>query len=73
MKEKLHPEFFEVDAVCACGNAFKTYSTKKTGLKVEICSACHSFYTGTKKEVAQTGRVERFKNRMAKAKTPQKA
>ena len=63
MKEKLHPKYYE-DAVvtCSCGNSFTTGSTKKE-LKVEVCSACHPYYTGERRMLDTTGRVERFKKR----------
>ncbi|MFH1454382.1 MAG: 50S ribosomal protein L31 [Armatimonadota bacterium] len=67
MKEKIHPEFFEITATCVCGANFTTYSTKKSGLNVEVCSVCHPFYTGKKKETAQAGQVEKFRKRAAKA------
>lgn len=66
MKPKIHPELFEIEVSCACGNSFKTRSTSK-GLKVEICSACHPFFTGKQKLVDSAGRVERFEKRYAKA------
>ena len=59
MKKKIHPAYHEVKVSCACGNAFTTHSTKKE-LKVEICSACHPFFTGKQKFVDTAGRVERF-------------
>jgi large subunit ribosomal protein L31 len=62
MKEKIHPEYHEVQVSCACGNSFKTRSTKPE-LKVEICSACHPFFTGKQKLVDSAGRVERFQKR----------
>ena len=63
MKEKLHPKYYE-DAVvtCSCGNSFTTGSTQKN-LKVEVCSACHPYYTGERRMLDTTGRVERFKKR----------
>jgi len=63
MKEKIHPEFYE-DAVvtCACGNKFTTGSTEKE-LTVDICSACHPFFTGRQKFVDSAGRVEKFKRK----------
>ena len=66
MKKGIHPEFHEVQVVCACGNTFPTRSTKKD-LRVEICSACHPFYTGKQKLVDSAGRVERFEKRYQKA------
>jgi len=69
MKEKIHPEYHEVQVSCACGNSFKTRSTKKE-LKVEICSACHPFFTGKQKLVDSAGRVERFQKRYQKQSAP---
>ncbi|HHT83017.1 MAG: 50S ribosomal protein L31 [Christensenellales bacterium] len=64
MKEKIHPEYRIVDVVCACGETFKTGSTKKTDtIKVEICSRCHPFYSGKQKIVDTGGRVDRFRRR----------
>ena len=66
MKEKIHPKYYTDEQVtCSCGNTFTTGSTRKT-LKVELCSACHPFYTGSKRMVDTAGRVERFKQRYAK-------
>ena len=66
MKKELHPELHEITVNCACGNSFQTRSTKSE-IKVEICSACHPFFTGKQKLVDSAGRVERFKKRYAKA------
>lgn len=65
MKTAIHPEYHEVTVVCACGNNFPTRSTKKD-LRVEICSACHPFFTGKQKLVDSAGRVERFQKRYKK-------
>jgi len=65
MKPKIHPEYHVVDASCACGNSFKTRSTLET-LRVEICSACHPFFTGKQKLIDSAGRVERFNIRYKK-------
>lgn len=65
MKKGIHPEYQEVQAVCACGNSFTTRSTKKE-LHVEICSSCHPFFTGRQKLVDSAGRVERFEKRYKK-------
>ena len=62
MKAGIHPEYHEVEVRCACGNTFKTRSTK-TELRLEICNACHPFYTGERRMVDTAGRVERFKQR----------
>jgi len=59
VKEGIHPNYQEVDARCACGNTFKTRSTKPE-LHLEICSACHPFFTGRQKLIDTEGRVERF-------------
>ena len=59
MKEDIHPKYQEVDARCACGNTFRTRSTKPE-LHLEICSACHPFFTGRQKLIDPEGRVERF-------------
>ena len=63
MKEKIHPEYHtDASVTCACGNTFTTGSTKKE-LKVEVCSKCHPFFTGERRMLDTTGRVERFKKR----------
>lgn len=59
MKEGIHPKYEEVNVRCACGNTFKTRSTKSE-LHQEICSACHPFFTGRQKLIDTEGRVERF-------------
>ena len=59
MKEGIHPKYDEVEVRCACGNTFKTRSTKPE-LHLEICSACHPFFTGRQKLIDTEGRVERF-------------
>jgi large subunit ribosomal protein L31 len=59
VREGIHPKYAEVEARCACGNTFKTRSTKPE-LHLEICSACHPFFTGRQKLIDTEGRVERF-------------
>lgn len=67
MKTETHPTYFpEAKVVCACGNVYTIGSTKKE-LSVEICSACHPFYTGNEKIMDVAGRVEKFKARRAAA------
>jgi large subunit ribosomal protein L31 len=66
MKKELHPELHVVTAVCACGNTFETRSTVKE-LRLEICSACHPFFTGKQKLIDSAGRVERFNRRYGKS------
>jgi large subunit ribosomal protein L31 len=65
MKEGIHPAYYEVEAHCACGNTFKTRSTKKE-IRMEICSACHPLYTGKQKLIDSAGMVERFHRRYDK-------
>jgi len=63
MQKEIQPEYFEdAEVVCACGNTFKTGSTKRE-LRVEVCSECHPFYTGKQKFAERGGRVERFKKK----------
>ena len=62
MKKNIHPEYTLQEIHCSCGNVIKTKSTEKD-IKVEICSNCHPFFTGTQKLVDTTGRVERFNKR----------
>ena len=62
MKSGIHPEYDEATVVCGCGNKFTTRSTKKN-ITVEICSACHPFFTGKMKYVDTTGRVEKFQRK----------
>ncbi len=62
MKAGIHPEYHEVEVHCACGNTFKTRSTKKE-IRLEICSACHPLVTGKQKLVDSAGMVERFQRR----------
>ena len=67
MKKDIHPKYNEAAKItCACGNVIETGSTLKS-MQTEICSACHPFYTGKKKLVDSTGRVDRFKKRMEKS------
>jgi large subunit ribosomal protein L31 len=66
-KEKIHPTYDAVRVVCACGNNFETRSTNKGDIHVEICSACHPFFTGKQRLVDTAGRVERFRRKYAKS------
>jgi len=67
MKENIHPKYVDAEIICACGNSFKTRSTKPV-LKVELCSKCHPFFTGERRIVDTAGRVERFRARYNKSK-----
>lgn len=73
MKQGIHPDWHH-DAIisCACGNTFTTGSTQKT-IQVDICSACHPFFTGEMKFVDRQGRVDKFKKKMAAAKVAKKS
>jgi large subunit ribosomal protein L31 len=62
MKADIHPKYHAVKVHCACGNEFETRSTSKD-IHVEICSACHPYFTGKQKLVDTAGRVERFRQR----------
>ena len=66
MQADIHPEYVETKVTCGCGNSFTTRSTRKE-LKVDICNACHPFYTGKLKFVDTAGRIEKFKNKFASA------
>jgi len=69
MKKDIHPEYFEeVKATCACGASFIVGSTKKE-IEIEICSACHPFYTGQDKILDTAGRVDKFKKKIAATST----
>ncbi len=66
MKKNIHPKYYPKATIrCSCGNIIKTGSTKPE-MTVEICSACHPFYTGKEKIIDAAGRVEKFKKRLAK-------
>jgi len=65
MKKEIHPEYFQTQVKCACGNIIETGSTKKD-IRVEICSKCHPFFTGKQKLVDSAGRIERFRQKYAK-------
>ena len=66
MKPEIHPQYNEINVACACGNTFKTRSTMKDDLTIEICSECHPFFTGKQKLVDTAGRVDRFNKRYGK-------
>jgi large subunit ribosomal protein L31 len=59
MRAGIHPDYYQAKVVCNCGNEFVTGSTKEE-IHVEICSKCHSFYTGTQKAAKARGRIEQF-------------
>ena len=65
MKTDIHPTYQEATISCACGSVLATRSTKPE-IRIEICSACHPFFTGTQKIMDIEGRVERFRKKYAK-------
>jgi large subunit ribosomal protein L31 len=67
MKKDIHPEYMDCTVKCTCGNTFQTRSTKPE-LKVDICNACHPFFTGTQKLIDTGGRVQRFADKYGSAK-----
>ena len=72
MKAGIHPDYVLCKVTCACGNTFETRSTQSV-IKVDICAACHPFYTGSQKFVDTAGRVDKFRKRYAKPGAASKA
>ncbi|MGH9339072.1 MAG: 50S ribosomal protein L31 [Acidobacteriota bacterium] len=68
MKAEIHPTYEIVKVHCACGNEFETRSTKGEEIRLEICSACHPFFTGKQKLIDTAGRVERFQRKYSQGK-----
>jgi large subunit ribosomal protein L31 len=62
LKKDIHPQYQKAKITCVCGEAFETGSTKKE-LRVEICSKCHPFYTGSQRAIETRGRAERFRKK----------
>ena len=62
MKKGIHPEYKEVVVTCACGNTFTTKSTKDA-IRLDVCSECHPFFTGSVKSIERGGRAEKFKQK----------
>ena len=63
MKEGIHPEYATLRATCTCGNVIETGSAQPGEMHLDMCSACHPFYTGTQKVVDTGGRIDKFKKR----------
>lgn len=63
MKQDIHPEYNEITAVCSCGNKMAIRSTLNKDINLDVCSACHPFYTGKQRNVDTGGRVDKFKKR----------
>ncbi|QPJ61991.1 MAG: 50S ribosomal protein L31 [Candidatus Nitronauta litoralis] len=72
MKPEIHPEYIDTLVVCACGNKVNTKSTVKE-MHVDVCSACHPFYTGKQKLMDSAGRIEKFTRKYEKALKAKKA
>ncbi|HAG11114.1 MAG TPA: 50S ribosomal protein L31 [Desulfotomaculum sp.] len=62
MKKDIHPQYHKAKITCICGETFETGSTKKE-VRVEICSKCHPFYTGSQRTVETGGRADRFRKK----------
>ena len=73
MKAAIHPAYEEINVICACGSTFKTRSTHKGDIRVEICSSCHPFFTGKQKLVDTAGRVDRFEKKYQKQRAEKSA
>jgi large subunit ribosomal protein L31 len=65
MKAATHPDYKAISVTCSCGNTFETGSTLGHDLQIEVCSACHPFYTGKQKIVDTGGRVDKFRKKYA--------
>jgi large subunit ribosomal protein L31 len=63
MKADIHPNYTDINVTCSCGNEFQTRSTLGEDLTIEVCSACHPFYTGKQKIVDSAGRVDKFRRK----------
>ncbi|MSR13970.1 MAG: 50S ribosomal protein L31 [Gammaproteobacteria bacterium] len=64
MKADIHPAYHDITVTCSCGNSFQTRSTLKSdSIGLDVCSACHPFYTGQQKIVDTAGRVDKFRRR----------
>ena len=68
MKNDIHPNYNELVATCSCGNVIKVGSTRANAIYLDVCSACHPFYTGKQKTVDAGGRIDRFNKRFGAAK-----
>lgn len=72
MKSEIHPNYGLMTATCSCGNVIKVGSTNATDFHLDVCSACHPFYTGKQKSVDTGGRIDRFKQRFGGSRTTRK-
>jgi large subunit ribosomal protein L31 len=69
MKANIHPTYNQITVTCSCGNVFTTGSTVGNDLHIEVCSACHPFYTGQQKILDTAGRVDKFRRKYGARKT----
>jgi large subunit ribosomal protein L31 len=67
MKPDIHPAYAEITVTCTCGNSFQTRSAGGQDLHLDVCSACHPFYTGQQKIVDTAGRVDKFRRKYGRA------
>jgi large subunit ribosomal protein L31 len=67
VKPDIHPSYEEITVTCSCGNSFQTRSTHDGSMHVDVCSACHPFYTGQQRIVDTAGRVEKFRRKYGQA------
>jgi large subunit ribosomal protein L31 len=67
MKPEIHPKYNEITATCSCGNTFQTKSTVGRDLSLDVCSACHPFFTGKQKVLDTAGRVDKFRQKYARS------
>lgn len=72
MKKDIHPAYTEIAVSCSCGNSFQTRSTMGSDLHLDICSACHPFYTGQQKIMDTAGRIDKFNKRFGGRRTTKK-
>ena len=63
MKPDIHPTYADITVTCSCGNTFQTRSSKVETLHLDVCSACHPFYTGQQKMMDTAGRVDKFRRK----------
>jgi large subunit ribosomal protein L31 len=63
MKADIHPAYTEITVTCSCGETFQTRSTRGASVHLDVCSACHPFYTGRQKIVDTAGRVDKFRRK----------
>ncbi|MDF1822700.1 MAG: 50S ribosomal protein L31 [Alcanivoracaceae bacterium] len=73
MQADIHPDYQDVTVTCSCGNTIKTRSTMCKDMHVDVCSACHPFYTGTQKVMDSGGQIDKFKQRFGVVRSSKKS